>query len=158
MLKSFFGGEKPAPNLFEISRDPDTIRGAEDKILNEKPIHRIMCYRAASGDTPVEIAQATGYSAYTVRELLAQPRSRKLIALILRENFDGDVTNILKSAAVDAVMELHRLSQEAESESVRRSSCSDILDRYENTQIKAKAASGPQGLLEEIERTKNGKE
>lgn len=123
------------------------------QIVNEKPIHRIMCYQAASGMTPGEIAQATGYCVEMVRIVLKQPRSRELIAHILRENFDSDVQNILKSAAVDAVIELAKLSTTATSEAVRRASCVDILDRYKIIDADTKPKT-PKDLLKQIETSK----
>lgn len=98
-------------------------------IQNEKAVHRIMCYRSASGDTPGEIAAATGYSVAQVRDVLKQPRSKQLIAEIMQEEFGDDVRALLQGGAVDAVLEIRRISVEGATDTVKLNAAKDILDR-----------------------------
>lgn len=107
------------------------IQGGDPNYLiqNEKTVHRLMCYRSASGDSPQEIADATGFTVQHVRTILKQPRSQELIAKIIHEKYGDDVSSILKGGSVDAVMEIRRLSKEAQSETVRLNAAKDILDR-----------------------------
>jgi len=152
ILDDFLGVSSPA-----LVRGKNFKSGFEDT-GNEKPIHRVMCYLSAAGNSPKEIAEATGFTVERVRFILTQPRSRQLIANILATNFDSDIGNLLKGAAVDAVIELRHLALTAKNESVRRASCTDILDRYEVTKDKEPEV-GPKGLLKKIKEAQeqNGK-
>lgn len=96
----------------------------------EKPIHRIMCYRSASGDTPQEIADATGYSVVQVRNILKADHSVLLIAQIIADTHNNDVSLLIKGKTVEAITTITNLMHSAKSETVKLNSAKDILDRY----------------------------
>lgn len=102
---------------------------------NEKAIHRIICYLAAEGNSAQEIAAATNYHIGTVYKLLRSERSRTLIAKIISDTHKESVADLLKGGAVEAVLELRKLSTGAKSEAVRMHSCKDILDRVEGRAV-----------------------
>lgn len=99
-------------------------------VQKEKPAHRIIAYMAASGATPQRIADETGYCVQTVRILLNQDWMKAHIALLIHENFNDDISGLLKAGAVDALMTIRNLSTESMNEKVRLSAAQDLLDRY----------------------------
>ena len=120
------GEAEPRPSLRSLPIQGTT---QADVIQNEKSWHRLVCYRSACGDTPSEIAKALDVSVAQVRNVLNQPRSRQMIAEILRENFDDDIGALLAGGAVEAVLEMRRLVTEGKDEKVRVAAAKDIMDR-----------------------------
>lgn len=124
-------------------------------IQKEKPAHRIIAYMAASGATPQRIADETGYGVQQVRILLNQDWMKAHIALLIHENFNDDISGLLKAGAVDALMTIRNLSTESLNEKVRLSAAQDLLDRYRGkpTQfVHTSHSEVPQDPSEEIAR------
>jgi len=124
-------------------------------VQKEKPAHRIIAYMAASGATPQRIADETGYGVNMVRILLNQDWMKAHIALLIHENFNDDISGLLKAGAVDALMTIRNLSTESNNEKVRLSAAQDLLDRYRGkpTQfVHTSSSEVPQDPSEEIAR------
>lgn len=100
------------------------------EIKKEKPAHRIIAYMAASGATTQRIADETGYGVQQVRILLNQSWMKAHIASLIHDNFNDDISGILKAGAVDAIMTIRNLSTESPNEKIRLSASMDLLDRY----------------------------
>lgn len=100
------------------------------EVKKEKPAHRIIAYMAASGATTQRIADETGYGVQQVRILLNQAWMKAHIASLIHDNFNDDISGILKAGAVDAIMTIRNLSTESPNEKIRLSAAQDLLDRY----------------------------
>lgn len=127
-------------------------------VQKEKPQHRIIAYMSASGATPQRIADETGYGVQMVRILLNQDWMKAHIALLIHENFNDDISGLLKAGAVDALMTIRNLSTESLNEKVRLSAAQDLLDRYRGkpTQfVHTSSSEVPQDPSEEIARLEN---
>lgn len=124
-------------------------------VQKEKPQHRIIAYMSASGATPKRIAEETGYSVEMVRILLNQDWMKSHIALLIHENFNDDISGILKAGAVEAIMTIRNLATESVNEKVKLSAAQDLLDRYRGkpTQfIHSSSSEVPQDPTDEINR------
>jgi hypothetical protein len=127
-------------------------------VQKEKPAHRIIAYMSASGATPQRIADETGYGVQQVRILLNQDWMKAHIALLIHENFNDDISGLLKAGAVDALMTIRNLSTESLNEKVRLSAAQDLLDRYRGkpTQfVHTSSSEVPQDPSDEIARLEN---
>lgn len=127
-------------------------------VQKEKPAHRIIAYMAASGATPQRIADETGYGVQMVRILLNNDWMKAHIALLIHENFNDDISGLLKAGAVDALMTIRNLSTESLNEKVRLSAAQDLLDRYRGkpTQfVHTSSSEVPQDPSDEIARLEN---
>lgn len=126
-------------------------------IQNEQGYHRIVCYRTAAGDTPQEIATALGVDKSTVYNILKQPRSKELVATIIHEAHNDDITAILRGAAGEAVLVQLELMKFSKDENVRLRSATDILNRAYGTPCKAsemhsKKSDDPLAEMAELDR------
>lgn len=122
------------PGSEVVENCPNALRNPRDPyyaIQHEKAVHRMMAYMAVRGDTNKEIAEATGYSAVAVSNILRQPSSQLLIAEETKRLGGQEVTVVLRGKALAAV---NRLARELDNESTgssqsRISAANSILDR-----------------------------
>lgn len=152
--------KSPPAVVFEPSRITPIMSGAQPSwdIQNEKGYHRLVCYRTAAGDTPKEIAEALGVDKSTVYNILRQPRSKEMIAQLIHENHNDDISAILKGAAAEAIVVQVDLMRTAKDESVRLRSATDILNRAYGTPVKSSemkspsVSDDPQREMQELDR------
>lgn len=118
---------------------------------NEKPVHRQICYLAAAGYRPAEIAELTNTGKGTVYALLRTPRARTFIADLIHSNFDDELQLLIRGGVVDAVMTLRELCVEGVNESTRVACARELLTQARN----APPQKTPVSILAEIEKIKD---
>ena len=84
----------------------------------------------ASGAKSKTIAAELGVAEATVSNWLRQPWFQANVNQIIQDEFSGDITQMLKSAASTAVIVQMDLMQNSTSDQVRQKAAQDILDRY----------------------------
>jgi hypothetical protein len=99
-------------------------------ILHEKPHHRLILYMAARDFSNHEIAEASGFTAPWISQVLRQPWARKVLTEELNRAGRDELSGILEGAAKDSLFTLIELRDSAENESVRRSAADSLLDRF----------------------------
>lgn len=75
-------------------------------INKEQPVHVLMCYMAAGGKLPQEIADATGYSVVSVRNIQRQPFFRKRFLQIASEAGKDTVKAFLDGEVMPSLVTL----------------------------------------------------
>lgn len=123
-------GEASGKKSFVTIPEWEKSENSYPVVQKEKPAHRIIAYMAASGATTQRIADETGYGIQQVRILLNQTWMKAHISQLIHENFNDDISGILKAGAVDAIMTIRTLSTESPNEKIRLSAAQDLLDRY----------------------------
>jgi hypothetical protein len=114
-----------SPTAFFNQKDPNLA------CLHEKPEHRMMMMMKIRGVSNRELAVATGYTEAWVSQLMRQPWARRFMAETLHEAGSDGVSEMLKGAALDSVLTLIELRDDAASpKAVRRQSAVDLLDRH----------------------------
>ena len=76
------------------------------------------------------IAAELGVAEATVSNWLRQPWFQANVNQIIQDEFSGDITQMLKSAASTAVIVQLDLMQNSTSDQVRQRAAQDVLDRY----------------------------
>lgn len=110
-----------------------TFHGAKPpatEIQKERAIHRTAAFMVASGAKSKTIAAELGVAEATVSNWLRQPWFQANVNQIIQDEFSGDITQMLKSAASTAVIVQMELMQNSTSDQVRQKAAQDILDRY----------------------------
>lgn len=110
-----------------------TFHGAKppvNEIQKERAIHRTAAFMVASGAKSKTIAAELGVAETTVSNWLRQPWFQANVNQIIQDEFSGDITQMLKSAASTAVIVQMDLMQNSTSDQVRQKAAQDILDRY----------------------------
>jgi uncharacterized protein YjcR len=123
------------PEPLEPQTAPPSLRfhGARDpkvEIQKEKAIHRTAAYMIASGAKLRAVADHLDVAENTVRSWTRQPWFQALVATIIHNEFSGDITSMLKNAAIEAVMVQTDLMHNSTSDQVRLKASQDLLDRY----------------------------
>lgn len=112
---------------------PPTFHGAKPpttEIQKEKAIHRTAAYMIAAGTRPKTVAAELGVAETTVSNWLRQPWFQANVNQILQDEFGGDISSMLKTAATTAVLVQMDLMQNSIDERVKFNAAKDILDRY----------------------------
>lgn len=119
----------------------------EQQLKRLLPRHYIMIELALSGLSNKAISQKLGCGENSVCMVLNSPVSQQELARRRKGLEDtakethaqgiNRVKDILSAGAVDAANSMVSLARSAQSESVRRASCADILDRATDTGVKA---------------------
>lgn len=99
-------------------------------IQKEKAIHRTAAYMIASGAKIRAVADHLDVAEATVRSWTKQPFFQSLVATIIHNEFSGDITSMLRTAAVEAVMIETDLMHNSTSDQVRLKAAQDLLDRF----------------------------
>lgn len=110
-----------------------TFHGARPpsvEIQKEKAMHRTAAYMIAAGAKVKTVASELGVAESTVSNWLRQPWFQANVNQIIQDEFSGDVTQMLKSAASTAVIVQMDLMQNSTSDQVRLKAAQDLLDRY----------------------------
>jgi len=110
-----------------------TFHGAKppvNEIQKEKALHRTAAYMIASGARTKTVASELGVAEGTVSNWLRQPWFQANVNQIIQDEFSGDVTQMLKSAASTAVIVQMDLMQNSVSDQVRLKAAQDLLDRF----------------------------
>ena len=100
------------------------------ELQQEKAIHRTAAYMIASGAKIRAVADHLDVAENTVRNWTKQAFFQSLVATIIHNEFSGDITNMLKTAAVEAVLVQTDLMHNSTNDSVRLKASQDLLDRY----------------------------
>jgi hypothetical protein len=128
-------------------------RGPNQTLNREQPVHVLMCYMLASGKTPKEVAEATGYAEASVKLIAKQPWFRKRFLRITSEAGKNQVESFLAGETLSSLetLVLIRDSDKAPG-ATRIAAANSILDRAlgkptqkvetENHNYTHKAASG----------------
>jgi hypothetical protein len=101
------------------------------ELRREQGYHRVFCQLYASGHTPVEIAEITGFSSSAVNNTIKQEWAQRYIAELMEKAGYTVVKNQLQGAAVDAAKTLINVMQGAIAckASDRVKAANDILNR-----------------------------
>ena len=99
-------------------------------VVKEKPWHRSLAYMRLQGVSKKQCAKEFDCSVQQVINVSAQPWFKQICVELADIHFAGDMFGMLESAAFDAVQTLNELAVGAESETVRRASASDLLDKF----------------------------
>lgn len=148
-IQQLLGDDPPAPALpsrtqeveLILPDEPDVrtappslrfhgVKEPKTEIQQEKAIHRTAAYMIASGAKIRAVADHLDVAENTVRNWTRQPFFQALVATIIHNEFSGDITSMLKNAAVEAVMVQTDLMHNSTSDQVRLKAAQDVLDRY----------------------------
>lgn len=112
------------PNL--IQSQPATAA-----LVNERAIHRLMCYGAMAGKTNKQIAEELDVSTTTVSSVLRQPWARKFITEEMRVMAKaGGLDDFIASEGINTARTIIELRDSiAVPAAVRATLCINILDR-----------------------------
>jgi hypothetical protein len=119
--------------LILASKEANHIQGGQPAVLiqTEKPIHRVICYMALAGSTNQEIAQETGFTPQTVRNILLQPRAKAFIAEQARLVAGESIERFFAAEAhLTASKMIELRDDEKTPPAVVAAICRDILDRH----------------------------
>jgi hypothetical protein len=98
--------------------------------VNEKPVHRLMCYAAMAGHTNQEIADQFNVGTALVGTILRQPWARVFIAEEARRLGGAGIAEFLRAEQANSARVLIELRDNASTPAnVRRDICESILDR-----------------------------
>lgn len=100
------------------------------EIQKEKAIHRTAAYMMASGAKFKTIAFELGVTESTVGNWAKQIWFQQLVTTIIHNEFNDDISKLLKAAAVESVMTIRDLATNGVNESTRLKASQDLLDRY----------------------------
>ena len=145
---------QPSLPAFEDKRKPNPNHDPK----SEQPWHRALAYMLLQGNSNKECAKYFEKTPARIYQLKKTPWFKSLLAQLADIHFENDVAGLLQNAAFDAISTLSDLALGAESESVRRSAASDLLNQHLKTSIPVakEAAADPKqeldNLNEEIER------
>jgi hypothetical protein len=147
--------EDALPKVVRINTPPmhDELE-APYEVQSEKPWHRVLAYMLIKGATVKDAAQELGKSVDHCRAVKKQPWFKQLTAELCKQHFNDDVTRLLEGAAVESIMTLTDLASSAESEPVRRSAASDLLNQYlRNKPVESEdPIEDPQAELDKLNR------
>ncbi len=110
-----------------------TFHGAKPpttEIQKEKAVHRLAAHMIASGARPKTVAAELDVSEATVSNWIRQPWFQANVNQIIQDEFSGDITQMLKSAASTAVLVTMDLMNNSIDEKVKLNAAKDILDRF----------------------------
>lgn len=99
-------------------------------ILKEAPWHRSLAYMLLNGMSQRECAKQFDKHPQYISQIRQQEWFKNICAQLAEIHFGGDLMGLLEGAAFDAVNTLQDLAVGAESESVRASSASTLLDKH----------------------------
>lgn len=105
-------------------------REAEVEIQHEKAWHRTAAYMLASGAKIKTIAFEVGYSEKQIGLLNRQPWFQQLVTTIIHNEFNDDISKMLKGAATEAIMTIRDLATNGVNETTKLKASQDLLDRY----------------------------
>lgn len=100
------------------------------EVQKESPAHLVIAYMAASGMAQSEIAVRQGLQPCTVSNLFRQPWFQQRVVDIITEQGQDVVKTLISGAAVDSVLRLVHLRDNAKSENVQAVSAIHLLDRH----------------------------
>lgn len=115
------------------SRLSPTFHGSKPpatEIQKEKAIHRTAAFMVASGAKVKTVAAELGVAEATVSNWIRQPWFQANVNQIIQDEFSGDITQMLKSAASTAVLVTMDLMNNSIDEKVKLNAAKDILDRF----------------------------
>lgn len=138
--------QKHLPEFHDTTKDP------KYEVKNEKPWHRILAYMLLQGTSQSACADYFGKSTLHISQVKKQPWFQKLLAELADLNFQSDVLGLLQSEAITAIATLSDLAQNAESETVKRSAASTLLENFlkHKPEPKPKESKSPQQELDEL--------
>lgn len=102
----------------------------------EKPEHRFICFLAAQGFTPIEIAREHGFTSAMVQYVIKQPWAQEFIASAMADAGGQGVEAVLKTSAMNAALGMDDLlerAKEAKLLEVERKVRKDMQDRWFGT-------------------------
>lgn len=99
------------------------------EVVTEKPWHRSAAFMFARGATSQEVALNLEVAPSTVSNLLRQPWFQDRVTQLMAEYGGRDVIELFKAEAFNSLVTLVELRDTAKSETVRKSSATEILDR-----------------------------
>jgi hypothetical protein len=102
----------------------------EVEIQKEKAWHRTAAYMLASGAKISTVAFETGYSTQQIGLLNRQPWFQQLVTTIIHNEFNDDISKMLKGAATEAIMTIRDLATNGTNETTKLKASQDLLDRY----------------------------
>lgn len=100
------------------------------EIQKEKAIHRTAAYMMASGAKFKTIAFELGVTEATVGNWAKQIWFQQLVTTIIHNEFNDDISKLLKAAAVESVLTIRDLATNGVNESTKLKAAQDLLDRY----------------------------
>jgi len=100
------------------------------EIQHEKAWHRTAAYMLASGAKISTVAFETGYSVQQIGLLNRQPWFQQLVTTIIHNEFNDDISKMLKGAATEAIMTIRDLATNGVNETTKLKASQDLLDRY----------------------------
>ena len=100
------------------------------EIQKEKAWHRTAAYMLASGAKISTVAFETGYSVQQIGLLNRQPWFQQLVTTIIHNEFNDDISKMLKGAATEAIMTIRDLATNGVNETTKLKASQDLLDRY----------------------------
>ena len=124
-----------SPDEVLATTEPPALRfyGAKEPkqpLQVEKAHHRTAAYMLAAGAKIRAVADALDVAESTVRNWTRQPFFQSLLATILHNEFSGDISQMLKTMAVEAVLVQSDLMHNSMNDQVKLKAAQDILDRY----------------------------
>lgn len=122
------------------------------EIQSEQPWHRLLAYMLLQGATTKQCADQFGKSASHISQVRKQHWFGTLLTQLANLSFDQDLVGLLHGSAVTAIETLTELAQTAESESVKRSAASTLLEQYLRNKPQAvpKETKSPRDELDEL--------
>lgn len=134
LVQALMGAEEPPQPKAKIASIlpalRDTTAGPAYELKNEQPWHRACAYMMLQGHSNKECAAYFEKTEGHISQLKRQEWFKQLITQLSDLHFDNDIAGLLQNAAFDAISTLNDLATGAESESVRRSAASDLLDKF----------------------------
>lgn len=112
------------PEAFHNDKEPQI------EIKYEKAVHRIMIKMAARGDTQKYIADACEMSPQHVSTILRQPWAREMIQKEISDRTDDSLEKLFEMKGKEAFNRLVMISEGAESEAVKLSATTEIVNRW----------------------------
>lgn len=97
-------------------------------IKHEKAEHRLMVLLKAAGYSNAEICKETGFTPFTVSNVMKQPWAERMILERIHGTADKAM-QVLQDAAEAAAKRLVSLAENAKNDEVKRKANNDILDR-----------------------------
>ena len=122
-------------------------------LQKEMPWHRTLAYMLLRGDSAITAGKALSKTPEHIRQVKKQPWFKILLTELAQLN-NEDVMTLLEGSTVEAILTLTELASDAKSETVRRASASDLLDKFlKNREIgQSNVPDDPKDELDQINR------
>lgn len=123
-----------AEDRIPLHRAENGLRSAMPAIKNEQPWHRMAAYMLLNNCSNVSIAEAANVTPQSVSILRSQPWFQQLLAELSARKGD-DITSVIQSYALEAVEGIHTIAVSAESDRVRLSAYTTLLEHAQGKPV-----------------------